>query len=200
MRTVPPSALRRILAAAERLFAERGFDGVSIADIARDARVSKANVFHHFAGKQALYERVLAGACARLDAGAASTSKAEADSGPAVRIARAVAGCRDALHAHPSMRGLLLHELARSDRSEAGPVPAVLARLREDFVAELQQARDRGELRIDADTGAAASMLLGVLLFGTAVALARATRADDDSRTYAPIDALLDCLLRSRVA
>ena len=57
------SALDRIFCAAERLFAERGFDSVSINDVAREAGVCKANVFHHFASKQALYETVLTRSC-----------------------------------------------------------------------------------------------------------------------------------------
>ncbi|KAA3626533.1 MAG: TetR/AcrR family transcriptional regulator [Proteobacteria bacterium] len=49
----------RILAAARTLFAQRGLSGVSIQQIADAAEVSKANVFHHFATKQALYRAVL---------------------------------------------------------------------------------------------------------------------------------------------
>ncbi len=49
----------RILSAARGLFAERGVSGVSIQQIADAADVSKANVFHHFATKQALYRAVL---------------------------------------------------------------------------------------------------------------------------------------------
>ncbi|MCC5858408.1 MAG: TetR/AcrR family transcriptional regulator [Ectothiorhodospiraceae bacterium] len=49
-------AARRILEASKILFAERGYDGVSIRDIAEKARVSKANVFHHFGNKANLYE------------------------------------------------------------------------------------------------------------------------------------------------
>ena len=57
------SALTRIPVEAEVLFAERGFDGVSINEVALAAGVCKANVFHHFATKQDLYERVLTQAC-----------------------------------------------------------------------------------------------------------------------------------------
>lgn len=49
----------RILGAARTLFAQRGLSGVSIQQIADAAEVSKANVFHHFATKQALYRAVL---------------------------------------------------------------------------------------------------------------------------------------------
>ena len=40
-----------ILEAAERLFAQQGYDGVSMRTIAREAGVSKANIYHHFDSK-----------------------------------------------------------------------------------------------------------------------------------------------------
>ena len=39
---------------AAMLFANRGFDGVSVDDIARDAGVNKAMIYYHFADKLAL--------------------------------------------------------------------------------------------------------------------------------------------------
>ncbi len=50
---------RRIYAAAQRLFALRGYAGVSIADIAKEARMAKSTVMHHFANKQKLYQAVV---------------------------------------------------------------------------------------------------------------------------------------------
>ena len=52
-------SVERILAAAEDLFSEHGYDAVSISDIALRAGVSKSNVFHHFSSKDALYFAVL---------------------------------------------------------------------------------------------------------------------------------------------
>jgi AcrR family transcriptional regulator len=49
----------RILKAAERLFAERGYDGTSIRAIVAKARVNQAAVNYHFAGKEGLYGEVL---------------------------------------------------------------------------------------------------------------------------------------------
>jgi len=49
----------RILKAAERLFAERGYEGTSIRAIVAKARVNQAAVNYHFAGKEGLYSEVL---------------------------------------------------------------------------------------------------------------------------------------------
>lgn len=50
-----------ILDAAERRFAERGFAGVSMREIAGDAGLrNQASLYHHFRHKRALYEAVLA--------------------------------------------------------------------------------------------------------------------------------------------
>jgi AcrR family transcriptional regulator len=49
----------RILKAAERLFAERGYDGTSIRTIVAKARVNQAAINYHFDGKDGLYREVL---------------------------------------------------------------------------------------------------------------------------------------------
>src|SRR5213078_1636709 len=54
---------QRILAVAEELFAECGFEAVSMNAVAEKAGVSKANIFHHFTSKRELYLAVLHNAC-----------------------------------------------------------------------------------------------------------------------------------------
>jgi TetR/AcrR family transcriptional regulator len=48
-----------ILREAVRLFAERGFEGTAIAEVAERAGMSKQNLMYYFTTKQALYKRVL---------------------------------------------------------------------------------------------------------------------------------------------
>jgi TetR/AcrR family transcriptional regulator len=59
MSTVLTAGARTILDAATVLFADEGFDSVSVALIAEKAGVSKANVFHHFPSKEDLYVTVM---------------------------------------------------------------------------------------------------------------------------------------------
>jgi len=49
----------RILKAAERLFAERGYESTSVRTIVAKARVNQAAINYHFAGKDGLYREVL---------------------------------------------------------------------------------------------------------------------------------------------
>ncbi len=50
---------KRLLASAERLFAEKGYESVSVRDIASDAGVNLAAINYHFQGKSNLYAAVL---------------------------------------------------------------------------------------------------------------------------------------------
>jgi AcrR family transcriptional regulator len=49
----------RIMRAAERLFAESGYDGTSIRAIVAKAKVNQAAINYHFEGKDGLYREVL---------------------------------------------------------------------------------------------------------------------------------------------
>jgi AcrR family transcriptional regulator len=54
-----PPARERILRAAARLYAVRGFEGTSMRDIAAVAGVTKPLIFYHFASKERLYASLL---------------------------------------------------------------------------------------------------------------------------------------------
>src|SRR5215813_11434571 len=70
---VPAGKAESILAAAKRTFLAAGFGAVSMDTIAREAGVSKATVYAHFAGKEELFGAVIGRECglyfARFSAG-----------------------------------------------------------------------------------------------------------------------------------
>jgi AcrR family transcriptional regulator len=54
----------RIVAAALALFGSRGFDAVTMAEVAEEAGVARATVFNHFGSKRALVEAIIEGVLA----------------------------------------------------------------------------------------------------------------------------------------
>lgn len=64
----PIDGRERIIQAAFRLFAERGFYGVSISDVAESAGLVKSSIYHHFENKEALYLAVLGEAFDKISA------------------------------------------------------------------------------------------------------------------------------------
>jgi len=67
---------QEIIGIATRLFAERGFDGVTVRDICAKAQVSVAMVNYHFKNKEGLYRECLARLFDRTD-GAAMAALAD---------------------------------------------------------------------------------------------------------------------------
>lgn len=83
MNNLQPATTERILDAAERLFANHGFEGTSIRDIVNDAKVNLAAIHYHFRSKEALLEAVLARRIAVVnEARLERLSEAEAGAAP----------------------------------------------------------------------------------------------------------------------
>ncbi len=53
------STAELILAAAAQVFAEKGYDGARVEEIARAAKVNKATLYYQIGDKQALYEAII---------------------------------------------------------------------------------------------------------------------------------------------
>ena len=51
----------KIIKAAIKVFAAKGYDGTSMDGIAQAARLTKPMIYYHFKNKESLYESVLAG-------------------------------------------------------------------------------------------------------------------------------------------
>lgn len=56
---VPISTKAAILSAAAELFSTKGFAGTSMSDLAQSLGLSKAAIYHHFEGKESIFETLL---------------------------------------------------------------------------------------------------------------------------------------------
>jgi AcrR family transcriptional regulator len=110
------AARAAIVDAATTLFAERGFAGVSVQDIADAAGTHKRTVLYHFETKDALYERVLDVALSRIAAVMREFLAGELKRGR-------VAYMLDQIHAffaeNLALARLLQRELLESNKPEA---------------------------------------------------------------------------------
>lgn len=110
-----PSSIRAnheeaILAAAEAVFAERGFSGATTAEIAARAGLPKANLHYYFPTKVILYRRVLQGVLtAWLSAADAFASDAE----PAEALGRYIAAKMDLARSRPQGSRIFASEILR---------------------------------------------------------------------------------------
>src|SRR4029453_2764909 len=59
MRMTGPQRREQLLEVGRKLFAEKGFEGTSVEEIAAKAGVSKPVVYEHFGGKEGLYAVVV---------------------------------------------------------------------------------------------------------------------------------------------
>lgn len=100
----------RVFAAAAAEFAARGFDGANMDRIARAARLNKAMIYYHFAGKAALYRAILSDMFGAVRA--AVTAVAAADRPPDDKIRDYVAAIAREAEARPHFPPIWLREIA----------------------------------------------------------------------------------------
>ena len=160
----PVDAVERILVAAESLFAEHGFDAVSMSAIGEAAGVSKANVFHHFTSKNELYVAVLRNACKAAVQHLDDLSRNEAPL--TERLPQFARAHLENLLEHGQVARLMLRELL-SDNPRQGQELAekVYGEKFSRFVAILRAGQQAGELRADIDPAMVATMLIGANVF-----------------------------------
>jgi AcrR family transcriptional regulator len=103
-----PGIRQRIVQAAIRLYRQIGFKKTTVADIARGASMSPANVYRFFASKQAIEEAVVADLFEQVSAAA---TLAALLSGPALDRLTAALSTISQLHEHRLQNDRKLHEL-----------------------------------------------------------------------------------------
>jgi TetR/AcrR family fatty acid metabolism transcriptional regulator len=157
-----PEKRRAILHAAVRVFAEKGYHGCRIADVARAANVAYGLVYHYFRNKDELLESVFAeqwtifiNALAAIDAGQGNAAD---------KIASIFGFVFDVFKTAPSAVRVLILEVTRTPQGlRAGSTRETFEKAVTLVADVVKQGQARGELRAEADPFVAAAGLLGAL-------------------------------------
>jgi AcrR family transcriptional regulator len=143
---------------ALRVFAERGYDGASMDDVARAAGITKASIYHHVSGKEALLERGLGRALDALFAILDEPGAREGSAGERLRVIIARVA-ETTLRLLPELTVLFrVHGASRSERN-------ALERRRafdRHVTAIIAQAQRDGDLRTDLDPRLVARLVFGM--------------------------------------
>ena len=175
-----PEKRRAILHAAVKVFAEKGYHGCRIADVAKQAGVAYGLVYHYFRNKDALLESVFAeqwtifinALQAIADGPGSAPDQIRGVCHFAVDVFRTapeqLAGvCRfavDVFRTAPAAVRVLLLEVARTPNTfRAGSTRQTFEEALRIVAAIVRRGIERGEIRRDADPMLAAAALLGAL-------------------------------------
>src|SRR6478735_8659855 len=150
---------RRILEAAEQVFARQGYDASPVSDVATEAGVAYGLVFHYFGSKEALLDAVFHAVWGRLLA-ALRYVEETGETAPA-QLALVVKIVLRAWRDDPNLVRLLVREVTRhpniqDELDEIGQAFASLERI-------IRRGQDEGTFRVEVDARLAAWMLYGAL-------------------------------------
>jgi len=155
----------KILDAAETLFAARGVDAVSIREIAAEAGLSKATVFHHFDNKDALYQAVVRRSCEGISALVAQLAANE-NSNPLAALSDYRRHDLQETLAHADVVRLVLRELTHGHDDQARTLAeGVFGDQFLNLRRLIEQAQQDGSLKGEMDTGVAAASVVSINLF-----------------------------------
>jgi len=133
-----------LIEAARALFAQQGYDGASVRDITRRAKVNLGAITYHFGSKEGLYHAVIEGFAVPL---ADRLAAIASEPGPPVqRIADVLRAFFDHIGEHPEMPSMIVRELA-SGRPLAAPVAQVIERNVQSVSRIIVQGQADGSIR-----------------------------------------------------
>lgn len=162
----PADARGRILAEATRLFADRGYDGTPIEDIARAAGVTRPTLVYHFGSKASLRDAVLEGLLShwrdelpRLLAAATTGSD---------RFRSAFEALASFFLADPARARLLVREMLDRPEAMAALFRAHLQPWTSLVTDYVRQGQREGRIRAGVDPEAYVLQLLGSVITTTA--------------------------------
>jgi len=152
---------QRIVDAAAPLFAAKGFSGVSITEIAAAVGGSKANIFHHFPNKKALYLECLRAVCQSLRARLEEAAGTSRPAGNA--LARFAQQRLQQMFDDPDAVRLILREVFVGEKGiERSLVAQILHQNFAQFVGQIRDEQRSGRVREDVDPALVAVTILAL--------------------------------------
>ncbi|MDE2291097.1 MAG: TetR/AcrR family transcriptional regulator, partial [Elusimicrobia bacterium] len=172
----PPNleAREHILDAALGLFHARGYRGVSMDDVAAEAKLGKSNLFHYYPSKDELGVAVLERAC--RSAKADVTASLAGDGDPVETVKGIFDSYAAGMEKSGCYKGCFIGNMAQEMSDENEDLRLRVAEHLRFWTAELagflRRRKEAGALRRDLDCEAAAAALVSLLEGGTLMAKA----------------------------
>ena len=194
----------RILDAAGQLFAEQGFGGATVEEIARRAGVNKAMLYYNVGDKAELFAAVVSAHVGRIRTLVAA-AVAESDE-PRERLGAIPRAFARAVHEHPYLPQLMLREI-----TAGGPnMPDVAIRQIAEIMLMTKQVLDEGAARgafRSVSPFATHLMLVGAMMFmanalrlrdrfGDKLPVPPSSQLDLETLSEAVLDIVLDGISR----
>ena len=163
--TTTQNTRQRILAAAEEVFAERGYEGAALADIARRAGFTTGAIYGCFRDKAELLLEVVRSVLESQQEAAVAYSRLDAGDG---ELPARVAGLADQFvdDAGARQRALVLeaHVAARRDPEVGQLLRAFQAGRLEELTRAIERAQEAGEVDAAVDAATVATLFLVIPL------------------------------------
>jgi AcrR family transcriptional regulator len=155
-----------LIAAAIRVFADRGFEAASVRAITAEAGATLGSITYHFGSKAGLYDHVIESVVGPL--AERVLREGTGPGGPLERLDRVVRAYLDHLLEHPEIPRLIMHQLLRSGEPPRAAAGAI-ARMQEMMVGAIREGQGDGSIR----PGPPALMAISVVSHPLHLALVR---------------------------
>jgi AcrR family transcriptional regulator len=143
---IEPDTRERILVVAERLFRQIGYQKTTVADIAKELRMSPANVYRFFDSKKSIHEGVARGLMGGVEEAAQAIA---AQSGPAAVRLRELMTSIHRMNSERYVDDSKLHEMVEIAMEESWEVcVAHMERITETIGSVIAQGAASGEFEV----------------------------------------------------
>ena len=189
---------RTILRAAIDVFAEKGYHGCRIADVAKQAGVAYGLVYHYFKNKDELLQSVFEASWGGFVERVRLALEGEGPIGE--KVWRVLELSFEAYRIDPRGVRVLLLEIGRSPAGELVNRQTRFFEVIDLAAVELRRAQERGELKKELDPRLCAMMLFGAIEMGLTRFLMGLAQSADDTAIDAAYRQIGETLLNGMLA